>query len=186
MHIYWRHSNCTMKHKLMVMQAVLFAKILFGLESAELTVGALRSLDTFHMKCLRKILKMKTTFVERTNTNEEVYRRASELLGTNKPIKKLSNIYLERKQRFYCQVAMANQDDPVRLATFRAGTVIPQVHLPRRRGRPKIKWAHTEAKKLWDNAQPATMPAIKYNPRSETQSRTILELAKNKLAAKRR
>ena len=59
-----------MKYKLMVMQAVLFAKILFGLESAELTVGALRSLDTFHLKCLRKILNMKTTFVDRASTNE--------------------------------------------------------------------------------------------------------------------
>ena len=31
MHIYWRHSNCNLKHKLMVTQAVLFAKILLGL-----------------------------------------------------------------------------------------------------------------------------------------------------------
>ena len=131
-------------------------------------------------------MKMKTTFVERANTNEAVYRKANELLSTNKPIKKLSNIYLERKQRFYCQVATANQDDPVRLATFREGTLITHDHRPRTRGRPKIKWAHTEAKKLWDNAQPTTVPAVKYNPRSETQSRTILELAKHKLASKRR
>ena len=52
MHIYWRHS-CDLKHKLMVEQAILCAKILFGLESAELTTGALRSLDVFQLKCLR-------------------------------------------------------------------------------------------------------------------------------------
>ena len=80
MHCFWRHSNCTVKFKVTVLQAVLYAKILFGLESAELTGTALRTLDAFQQKCLRKILKMKTTFIDRANTNEEVMKRANEQL----------------------------------------------------------------------------------------------------------
>ena len=69
MHAFWRHSNCNIRFKLNVVQAILFSKVLFGLESAELQATALEALDAFHLKCLRKILKMKTTFVERNNTN---------------------------------------------------------------------------------------------------------------------
>ena len=122
-------------------------------------------------------MKMKTTFVERANTNETVYRKANELLSTNKPIRKLSNIYLERKQQFYCQVATANQDDPVRLATFREGTLITHEHRPRRRGRPKIKWAHTEAKRLWEESQIGSGSRVSYHPRSDAQGSEIKQLA---------
>ena len=80
MHVFWRHSNNSLKFKLTVLQSVLFSKILFGLESAELTLGALKALDVFHLKCLRKILKITTTFIERSNTNEKVFQRANELL----------------------------------------------------------------------------------------------------------
>ena len=116
-----------------------------------MTTGALRSLDVFQLKCLRKILKMKTTYVERANTNEAVFKRAEELLKGNRPIRKLSSIYLERKQRFFCQVCNAPGHDPLRGTTFQANTTKPLEHRPRRRGRPKIKWAHTEAKRLWDS-----------------------------------
>ena len=184
MHIYWRHSNCNLKHKLMVTQAALFAKILFGLESAELTLGSLRALDTFHLKCLRKIMKIKTTFVERATTNEEVYRRANEQLKSKDKITKLSNIYLARKQQFYCQVATASIDDPIKRVSFEP-TTKPMTHHPRRIGRPRVKWAHTEAKKIWDSTQTAALPAIPYNPRSEEQARTIHALAKMKLANRR-
>ena len=65
MHTFWRHSNCTVQFKLQVLQTFLFVKILFGLESAELTWSAQNHLDVFHLKCLRKIFKMKTTFIDR-------------------------------------------------------------------------------------------------------------------------
>ena len=71
MHQFWRHSNCNLRFKLTVIQAVLFSKILFGLESAELTPSAQSSLDVFHLKCLRKVLKMTTTFTTLTKKYTE-------------------------------------------------------------------------------------------------------------------
>ena len=55
MHTFWRHSNCSIKFKLNVIQAILVAKVLFGLESAELPDTAMKTLDVFHLKCLRKV-----------------------------------------------------------------------------------------------------------------------------------
>ena len=72
MHLFWRHSTCNIRFKLIVTQAVLFAKVLYGLESAELPATALKALDVFHLRCLRKILKMTRTYINRANTNEEV------------------------------------------------------------------------------------------------------------------
>ena len=57
MHTFWNHSNCSVRFKLTVLQAVLYSKVLFGLESAELTATALASLDVFQLKGLRKILQ---------------------------------------------------------------------------------------------------------------------------------
>ena len=57
MHSFWRHSNCTLKFKLTVVKAVLYAKLLYGLESAELPPIACKALDVFQLKCLRKFSK---------------------------------------------------------------------------------------------------------------------------------
>ena len=174
MHAFWRHSNCNLRFKITVMQAVLYSKILFGLESAELTTGALRSLDTFQLKCLRKILKIKTTFVDRANTNESVYKRASEQLKNGEEIVALSQVYLNRKQGFYCQVASVPGNDPTRMVTFEHGTTKPIQHLPRRRGRPKVKWAHTEAKRIWKSLKVGNGPWPPYDPRSDVQENQIM------------
>jgi hypothetical protein len=45
MHTFWRHSNCSVGFKCQVLRAVLFTKILFGLESAALTQSQQRSLE---------------------------------------------------------------------------------------------------------------------------------------------
>ena len=78
-----------------MIQAVLYSKVLLGLESAELQNSAMKALDTFQLTCLRKIFKMNTTCVDRSNTNEEVYRRANEQLREDGRIKPLSASYLE-------------------------------------------------------------------------------------------
>ena len=64
--------------KLIVFDAVIRTKLLYGLESAQLNESAKKKLDTFQLKGLRNILKLKTTFIDRSNTNEEVFRRANE------------------------------------------------------------------------------------------------------------
>ena len=84
LHRFMRHSNCKIRFKLNVVQAVLFSKILFGLESAELPMTSLKALDVFHLKCLHKLLKLNTTFVNRNNTNAEVLRKANQHLPEKK------------------------------------------------------------------------------------------------------
>ena len=48
-------------------------------------------LDAFHLKGLRKILEMKTTFIDRANTNERVYQKAQEVLNAKNQAKPVHN-----------------------------------------------------------------------------------------------
>ena len=118
LHIFWRRSNCSVKFKMQVVQAILVAHLLHGMESAALPATSLHDLDTFQLKVLRTILHMDTTYVDKANTNAEVYRRANAVIrnetleGFNnkttkkrlrfKEILKLSTIYTRRK-RFFSQ-----------------------------------------------------------------------------------
>ena len=67
-----------------MLNTVTVSKLIYGLETIEPTAGVSNMLDTFQLKGLRKILEMKTTFIDRANTNQKVYQCAQELLNTKK------------------------------------------------------------------------------------------------------
>jgi hypothetical protein len=71
--IFWIKTHCSKKWKLLVFNAVITSKVLYGLETLEPTEAAGRLLNTFQLKGLRKILKLHTTFVQRNNSDEYVY-----------------------------------------------------------------------------------------------------------------
>eukprot|EP00975_Prorocentrum_lima_P013635 2900279-Prorocentrum_lima.AAC.1 len=68
--VFWLRSDCPRKFKLQVYHAVVRAKLMYGLESLQLTSTHRNTLDVFYLKGLRQILGMQTTFVNRHNTNK--------------------------------------------------------------------------------------------------------------------
>ena len=180
MQTFWRHSNCTLNFTLNVIQAVLFSKVLVRLESAELQATALQALDVFHLKCLRKVHKMETTYVNRANTNQEVLKRGSEQIREGKKIKMLSQVYTERKQLFLDKVAMADESDPIRRITFQDNSMEPIIHRPRRVGRPKAKLANEECKIIWDKIQQHNDTRVQYDENSIEAGQNIREWIGNK------
>ena len=65
-----------------MLNAVIVSKLIYGLETIEPPAGVSNMLDTFQLKGFRNILEMKTTFIDRANTNQNVYQCAQELLNT--------------------------------------------------------------------------------------------------------
>ena len=65
---FWLCSNCPIKRKVEVYNAVIKSKLLYGLEPLQLRESLKKNLDTLQLKGLREILKMKTTYVNRNNT----------------------------------------------------------------------------------------------------------------------
>ena len=77
---FWKNSNCDFRFKLIVYDAVIRAKLMYGLESLQLNKDKLESINAFQRKGLRQILKMLTTHGQhvlgkaRSNTNELLYQ----------------------------------------------------------------------------------------------------------------
>ncbi len=76
--LFWLHSDCPTRTKIIALDAIIRAKLLYGLESAQLIPSVLKRLETFQLKVLRKILRLQTTYMDRANTNKKVYRLAND------------------------------------------------------------------------------------------------------------
>ena len=54
--LFWRHSNCDIAVKVYTADATLRAKLLYGLESAQLAPSVAKRMETLQLKVLRKSL----------------------------------------------------------------------------------------------------------------------------------
>ena len=57
----------------------------------------MRRLEVRHRKILRKILGMNTTYIERANTNEEVWKRVERGIGGGKKVTCFTDAYSKLK-----------------------------------------------------------------------------------------
>lgn len=73
-HPFMVRCRCSQKWKLIVFNAVIRSKLLYGLDSAQLNDPLLTKINTFCLKGLRKILKMPTTYAEMIGEGWEYYR----------------------------------------------------------------------------------------------------------------
>eukprot|EP00975_Prorocentrum_lima_P010749 2283458-Prorocentrum_lima.AAC.1 len=88
---FWLRGASTNSFKILVWNAVIRSKLLYGLESLQLNRSHRDMLDVFHLKGLRKILRLTTTYVNRSNTNSKVYSLATE--ACRQPVVPISHIY---------------------------------------------------------------------------------------------
>ena len=102
----WKHTSNPTRCKLLVYDAIVRSKLMYGLESAQLNDSIKKRLDAFQLKGLRKILQIQTTYMDRSNTNEYVHRRAEEeanpgINATSPNYKRISKLsdYYERCRR---------------------------------------------------------------------------------------
>ena len=74
----WKHTSCSVKWKINVYNAVVVSKLLYGLETVQMPPSVMKQLDVFQMRGLRKILGMQPSYIDRSNSNEEVFRKLRE------------------------------------------------------------------------------------------------------------
>ena len=73
---YWKKAAIPNRTKLLVYDSLIRSKLVYAFETATLNTNARKRIDAFQLKGLRQILKLKTTFIDRSNTNERVYQLA--------------------------------------------------------------------------------------------------------------
>ena len=86
--LFWKDSNTNKKWQLIVYDAVIKSKLLYSLETTYITESLTNKLDAFHLRGLRKIWKLSTTYIDRRNTNLRVYELASRTAYRNDPHRK--------------------------------------------------------------------------------------------------
>ena len=156
--------------------AVIRSKVLYGLESAELTQDILKKLDVFQLKGLRKILRLNTTFVDRFNTNKRVFEHANHQLPLQRrlrnPLKPYSEIYMDRKLQWVEQIITLPENDPLKTSTFKTNTLSAWVPVNRKPGGQKAKWATTAVNQYWEKVKHDLDSPYKHQEWQDTPNRS--------------
>ena len=138
--LFWKSSGAGRKWQLMVYDAVIRSKLLYNLETVCLTKSLRKKLDTFHLRGLRKILRVPTTFIDRRYTNARVYELASEIEcpeNAARRIKLFTEILDEKRVRLAEHILRTVDSDPLRQVTYEPGTATIKHVGKRRVGRPR-------------------------------------------------
>ena len=97
---------------------------------------------------------MKTTFVNRENTNEEIFRKANDKAGgegAKRPITPFRQAYNSSRKKRLIRTAKMENDNILRQVTFKEG-IKPWTHNNRRVGRPKYNWVTETLKEIWNSS----------------------------------
>ena len=128
----------SIREQLVIYDAVIRSKLMYGLESVNLTETLRKKIDVFHRKGLRQILKISTTYVQKLNhltpTHDNPYilhltnviintweeRRKGEtewgtqIFKQKKEIIWMSDYYEQMRRNFILQIINAEDDDPIK------------------------------------------------------------------------
>ena len=139
--LFWKQACCSLKNKILVYNAIIRTKLLYTLEIVEIPASQISRLEAFQLKGLRKILGMVTTYIDRSNTNDEIFRRANlqvAFQGQDQTIQSIQSTLQQRRITLLGQILRQNKDYPIRIiVSFRSNSAVPLKVLYRRVGRPK-------------------------------------------------
>ena len=150
---YWKATSANKKWQLIIFDAIVRSKLLYGLETIHLTQSMAKKLDVFQLKGLRKILGMSTTFINRGNTNDKVYAEATKIAfnkeGDNRTIRRFSEFHNTRKANLLGHILRADNEDPLRQVSFQPNTAYRVDYGKKRIGKPKQNWLHQTKKYVY-------------------------------------
>ena len=138
----WKDPSSNPKWKLLIYDAVIRSKLLYSLETVHLTGTLRKKLDAFHLRGLRKILRMQTTYVNRQNTNQRVYQTALDIAfpSGNGCVKPFTELLDERRIKLAGHILRSPNSDPLRQVTYQPDSAEPVEIGKRRIGRPRQQW----------------------------------------------
>ena len=119
---YWKASGANKKWKLIIYDAIIRSKLLYGLETIHLTQAMSRKLDAFQMRGLRRILQCDSTFINRRNTNKSLLEEASSIAYPSRcdrrKIIPCSEYHMNRRVKLLGHILRSNGDDRMRQISF--------------------------------------------------------------------
>ena len=134
----WSQTRTTVKWRLRVFDAALNTKLLYGLETIQLTRSEQNTLDAFQMKMLRRILRVPSTYIDREWTNQRVIDTLTQRFGYKHV--GLSTRWKQNKIRLLGHIFRSSPQDPMREVLFETGTFFPRIEHTGRVGKPRAHW----------------------------------------------
>lgn len=110
------------------------SKLLFGLEAVQLQPPQLSKLEIIHLRGLRQILKITTTYVNRAHTNEHMYAKTTEAIrdmmrrgarDAHPAVRPLREALRDRGIKFLGHLLRKPNADPMRDCVFMPGGALP-------------------------------------------------------------
>ena len=182
---FWKHCDCTVSQKVSVYDALIRAKLMYGLESAQLNESVKRKLDTFQLKGLRQILKLTTTYAqglaggERSHTNEYVFQEANRILtehGNRKLIIRMSHFYEEQRRALIVETIRNRHCTASGEIMIEGDTLQLKSYSFKRVGRPRKNWYQLGIEKYWDYLRDTHYAEHKYDPLNMNNTTHISKL----------
>ena len=152
---YWKATRASKKCKLIVFDAIIRSKLLYGLETIHLTQSLAKKLDAFQYRGLRKIMGMSSTFINRANTNQKLLEAASATAypnpGDARKVLPFSKYHEERRVKLLGHILRSNDQDPMRQASFIPSSALRVDYGKKRVGRPRQNWLMFSKKYAYEN-----------------------------------
>ena len=143
----WKKSDCHVKFRINVVDAVTIFKLVCGLEAVNLTPSLITKLNARQFKGFRNISNIDATFINRNNTNASILKEASSMNNpTNMPGKNIRPFgeYVQLKREALLKhTVRAHIDDPLQESMLRYSTPLLLEPVIKRVGRPRISWANS-------------------------------------------
>jgi hypothetical protein len=153
---------------------MVLSKFTYGIESLQLTQTMHRRIDAFHLRAIRQILKITTTYADRAHTNEWVYQQATQ--QAEKEVLPLSKLLIKRSIALLGHVLRESDIQATRHVTFKPNTATAIYLMDKRRvGGPKQQWIDFTARYAWQ-----TIPHTQEWENKEEQQQTLLQAAQDR------
>ena len=136
--IFWSQARTTIAWKIRVLDSIVISKLLYSLETIQLTKSEQNRLDAWQHKMLRRILNVPPTHLDRTWTNQRVVNTLTQ--AHNYTHVSLSAKWTSRKLTLLGHILRATSADPMREVLFHPHTNIPRQEHIRRVGKPRAHW----------------------------------------------
>ena len=149
---YWKATNASKKWQLIIYDAIIRSKLLYGLETVYITEDQQKKLNAFQMRGIRTILKKQSTFMDRSNTNARLLEEASMLAfgqGSHRKITLFSEFYANRRAKLLGHVIRASIGDPLRQVTLEPFTATRPSYGKKRVGKPRHNWTRETKSYVW-------------------------------------
>ena len=184
LHIFFYNSDNTVTRKLQMFNAIIRAKLMYGLETVVMNPRVQNMLDTFQLKCLRKIFKIPTTYIDRQFSNDYVRLQINNHLkaAKKKPMETLTEFHKRSRIRYLAKLITVGESEPGTLVTLNPQTLEEIQHGKKRIGRPRLNWYQVTMQDMWnelriEHPRPTVRFACSLDPKKPAHVSAVREFA---------